>query len=617
MHEHILITLAGIGVAAIVCQWLSWWLKLPAILFLLLAGIVAGPVTGWLKPDQIFGDLLFPFVSLAVAVILFEGSLTLKLDEIRGLQSVVRRMVTTGMLVTWTITSVATHLLLGFEWQLAILFGALTVVTGPTVIVPMLRTVRPNARIASILRWEGIVIDPIGALLAVLTFEFIMLGHGGKAFGFTVVNFVSIILTGTALGALPGYLFGLLLRHHMVPEYLRNLATLILVFAVFVASNLVFEESGLLAVTVLGLWLANMKGVEMQDILSFKETLSLLFISGLFVILAARLDLRALQHMGLAAVYVFLVMQFVARPLKILISTWGSSLTWRERVLLGWIAPRGIVAAAVSALFALRLQEQNLANADLLVPLTFMVILGTVILQSATSRLLAQWLGVAEPDPRGFLIIGANPVARALAKTLVEKEFRVLLTDTHWENIRTARMEGLPTYYGNPISAHADQHLDLVGIGRMLALSPVTETNVLATMRYKPEFGPTAIYTLQTAQEKTASEKHKAAAMHRGYTLFGEDVTFNKLSSMLSQGATIHSTNITESFKFEDFLAKYGSKAIPLFALDTKGRIQLFVADGKMKPTNGWVVFSLIQKEPEIIDAADEASSSPEQAEAH
>ena len=326
MHEHILITLTGIGITAIVCQWLSWWLKLPAILFLLLAGIIAGPVTGWLSPDTLFGDLMFPMVSLAVAVILFEGSLTLKFSDIRGVQRVVRNMVTIGMLVTWTVTGLASHFFLGFSWPLAVLFGAVTVVTGPTVIIPMLRTVRPNARIANILRWEGIVIDPIGALLAVLTFQFILLEQGDLAYGQTLLSFAGILLTGIVMGAVPGYLFGLLLRHYLVPEYLRNLATLSLVFAVFTGSNLIYEESGMLAVTVLGLWLANMKDVDVEDILSFKESLSLLFISGLFIILAARLDVGALKQLGWPALYVFLAIQFVARPLKILVSTWGSSL---------------------------------------------------------------------------------------------------------------------------------------------------------------------------------------------------------------------------------------------------------------------------------------------------
>lgn len=599
MHEHILIALAGIGLIGITSQWLSWWLKLPAILFLLIGGIIAGPITGWLEPDTLFDDLLFPFVSLAVAVILFEGSLTLKFEQIRGLQQVVINLVSVGMLVTWAVTATATYLLLDIGWELALLFGAITVVTGPTVIIPMLRTVRPNSRLTNILRWEGIVIDPIGALLAVLVFNFIITGQGSDALGSTLLGFGTILVVGIVMGAVPGYLLGLLLRHHLLPEYLHNLTTLTLVFAVFVISNSLYHESGLLAVTVMGLWLANMKGVHIHDILSFKESLSLLFISGLFIILAARLDLNALIELGWPALFVLLAIQFIARPLKVLVSTFRSSLNWRERSLLGWIAPRGIVAAAVSALFALRLQQEGMNEAAILVPLTFMVIIGTVVLQSATARLFAIWLGVAEPEPRGFLIIGANPVARAIGQALQEQEFNVLLTDTTWENIRAARMAGLPTYYGNPISAHADQCLDLVGIGRMLALSPMADVNVLAGLRFRREFGLGSIYTLQTAQEKDAPDKLIAAEEHRGYRLFGEDVTFSKLSSLLSQGAEIHDTRLGDDFSFEDFKNKYGKRATPLFAIDPRSRIQVFVVDGKLAPDTDWVVLSLIEPSEE------------------
>ncbi|MEN8800797.1 MAG: cation:proton antiporter, partial [Thiogranum sp.] len=201
MEEHALFTIAGIVVLATACQWFAWWVKLPAILFLLLAGIVAGPLSGWIQPDELFGDLLFPMVSLSVAVILFEGSLTLKFTEIAGLENVVRRMVTSGLLVTCVVVAYATWHLLEFPLELAVLFGAFTVVTGPTVIVPLLRTVRPTAHIASILRWEGIVIDPIGALLAVLVFEFIISGQGGAALGHTLLSFARIIGVGLLFGA--------------------------------------------------------------------------------------------------------------------------------------------------------------------------------------------------------------------------------------------------------------------------------------------------------------------------------------------------------------------------------------------------------------------------------
>ena len=597
MSEYSLIALAGIGLLSIACQWFAWLVKLPAILFLLLTGVVAGPLTGWLEPDLLFGELLFPFVSLSVAVILFEGSLTLKFDQIRGLTKVVRNMVTVGMLTTWLVISIACYSFLAFPFELALLFGAVTVVTGPTVIIPMLRTVRPNARIANILRWEGIVIDPIGALLAVLVFEFIVSSGINQAISHTLLTFGQVIVIGVALGASAGHALGLILRHHLLPEYLHNMATLTLVFGVFALSNVLQAESGLLTVTVMGVWLANMRDVRVDDILGFKESLSLLLISGLFIILAARIEFNQIETLGWGALGILLVIQFVARPLKIFICTWGTNLSWQERALLSWIAPRGIVAAAVSALFAMQLQQKGYEQASLLVPMTFLVIIGTVVLQSSTSRFVAKKLGVAEPEPRGVLIIGANLVARKLAKAIEKHGFRALLTDSSWDNISAARMDGLNVYYGNPISEHADRHLELVGIGKMLGMSPQDDLNTLASLRYKREFGTNAVYSLPIKKKKSSTDKHIVADQHRGYTLFGEEVSYSKLASLVSKGADIHSTLLTREFGFDHYKEKYGKSAITLLAIDNKDRLRVFHAEGQIKPEAGWNIISLINKE--------------------
>ena len=601
MNETIVLSIAAVGALALACQWLAWWVKLPAILFLLLAGILAGPVSGWINPDVLFGDLLFPIVSLSVAVILFEGSLTLKFDEIKGLESVVRRMVSGGMLVTCAVTTIATYSLLDVSFQLALLFGALTVVTGPTVIVPLLRTVRPTAHLSNILRWEGIVIDPIGALLAVLVYEFIISGSGGAAWGHTFVLFAELLLTGLLLGCLSGYVLGIILRRHWLPEYLRNMATLMIVFGIFALSNHIRAESGLLTVTVMGIWLANMKHVEVDDILDFKETLSIVLISGLFILLAARVDFEQVKQLGWGALIVLLIMQFVARPLKVLISTWGSSLNWRERVMLSWIAPRGIVAAAVAALFSLQLQQRGFEQAEFLVPMTFIVIIGTVSLQSSTARLVAKWLGVAEPEPKGFLIVGSNSLARTIAKALHKHEVHVLLADTSWNNVRAAMMDNLPTFFGNVVSEYADRRLDLVGIGQLLALSSVREENALAAIRYRSEFGSANIYSLQVTSEKEGDTK--TGKPPAGKIAFGTDVSFTHLSTLLAEGAEIRSTRLSEEFGFDEYFEKYGQHAVPLFAISARGKLHVYAAGTELNPSAGWTIISLIsQSENNVSD---------------
>lgn len=599
MNEELIFALTAIGLLGALSQWVAWWVKLPAILFLLLSGIVAGPMTGWLDPDAIFGPLLFPFVSLAVAVILFEGSLTLKFSEIRGLEQVVRNMVTIGAMVTWIVIAFATHWLMHFEWPLALLFGALVVVTGPTVIVPMLRTVRPNIRIANILRWEGIIIDPLGAILAVLVFEFILSSQDGHAeFTHILRSLGEIIGSGLIFGAAAGQLLGVALRRHWIPEYLQSIVTLALLFLTFVAANHFQEESGLLAVTIMGIWLANMRRVPIEDILNFKETLSILLISGLFIILAARLDPAELDKLGWGTVGVLLVIQFVARPLKVLVSTVGSGLSWQEKALLSWIAPRGIVAAAVSALFALKLAAADFPQASTMVSLTFLVIIGTVVLQSATARPLALWLGVAEPEPRGVLIVGANKVARAIAAALQKQGFRVLLTDSHWPNIKEALLSGLEAFWGNAISARADRSLDLVGIGTLLGLSQNDHLNVLAVQKYVPEFGRDAVYALPPPKDKKATDIHTAAEEQRGRILFGEDLTYARLASALAAGAEIKATTLTETFSYDDYLETYGDRVLPLFAITKRGNLRIF-GDPEYNPSPqaGWTVISLVLPE--------------------
>ncbi|EEF78558.1 transporter, CPA2 family [Methylophaga thiooxydans DMS010] len=573
---------------------------MPAIVFLLIAGIVLGPLTGWLNPEALFGDLLFPMVSLAVAVILFEGSLTLKFEDIRGLQKVVRNILTFGVMITWFSIAVATHFLLEFSWGLSILFGAIMVVTGPTVIVPMLRTVRPNAKISNVLRWEGIVIDPLGAILAVLVFEVLLSIQlqGHVSVGHTIYMFGKTLVVGLSIGAVSGYLFGIILRKHWLPEYLHNVTTLALVFATFAISNEISEESGLLTVTVLGIWLANMKNVSVENILDFKEDLSILLISGLFILLAARLNFDSFQQLGMGAVMLFLFIQLIARPVKVFLSTIGSDLSWQEKVMISWIGPRGIVAAAVTALFSLRLQDIGVENADLLVPLAFAIIIGTVLVQGSTAKFIANRLGVAEPDDSGFLIIGANSVARVLAQALKENGFRTRLTDGSWTNVKQARMKGLDTYYGNAVSEHADRHLDLIGLGQVLALTPQSELNALAGLRYKAEFGSNHVYFLSTDKEKDkerSETKSRKAVSHDSHVLFSNEITYAKLASLISRGASIKQTKLTENFNFEDYLQQHGRRVTPLFAFNPRRRLRFFTAAENLQPESGWTVVALVQ----------------------
>jgi NhaP-type Na+/H+ or K+/H+ antiporter len=585
---------------------------MPAFVFLLAAGIACGPVLHYLNPEEVFGDLLFPMVSLAVAVILFEGSLTLRFSEIRGHGAMVRNLIPVGAVVTGIIGTLSAHWILNISWEIALLFGAISVVTGPTVIAPLLRAVRPNSKLANILQWEGIIIDPVGALLAVLVYEGIVSWGQGNVFGHSMYIFSTTLVVGSVLGVAAGYLNGQVLRKHWIPHYLHNAGTLTFMLGVYALSNEIAHESGLLTVTIMGIWMANMKQVPIEGLLEFKESLSVLLISALFIILAARIEFSAIAELGWGLALVLAVLMLVARPLSIFLSAIGTNLTWREKLFLSWIAPRGIVAAAVSALFAFQLTNNGFAGGETLVPLVFMLIIATVIIQSLTARPLAHLLGVAQAPEYGFLILGANPVARMIATELNKHEVPVVMADTSWENIRQARMENLQVYFGNPVSEHAANQLDLTGIGNFLVISPYKHMNSLATYHFLDWFGEQDnVFSLAEGEQEQQARHQTAEKIQRTRGLFN-GVSYAKLASLVSQGYTIKTTQLSEAFSYQDFLNRHRNQALVLFLLDSKNHIKPVRNMAELKPDEETTLISLVPpKAPEELkdSKADDSKS--------
>lgn len=591
MHAHDLILICGIVVGGFACQWIAWRVQLPAILFLLIAGILAGPVLGLVNADELFGDLLVPLVSVAVAVILFEGALTLKLSGIRGHGNVVRNLVSIGVLITWFVAGAAAHFVLGWDVYLAALFGAIVTVSGPTVVMPLLRTVRPNAAVANVLRWEAILIDPLGAILCLLVFEFIVAAQASDGIAQALRTVVVVATTGGLLGVTGGYLLGLAIRARKIPDYLRDYAGLAAALAIFAAAEAVREESGLLAVTIMGVWLANMRDVDLDDVLSFKESLTLVLVAGLFIVLAARLDFADLQALGWGAAIVFALVQLLGGPLRALLCSVGSELSIAERLYLGWVFPRGIVAAAISSLFALRLEVAGITGAESLVPLVFLVIVGSVVLQSASAGPFARWLGVAEPPPTGVLIVGANAAAIELAGALHDSGIRVLVTDSHWAGIRNARMRGIDTFYGSVVSGYADDNLQLTGLGNLVAMSRRPGLNELACVRFVKDFGRDHVYTFRSRQEERHG-KHKVSGESIGRVLFAGEISLETFIGRVHSGQTIGVTELSEEFSLEDYRARHRDALIVLL-VDPQGKVHFPVADSALEPGAGWRIGAL------------------------
>ncbi|HNP37191.1 MAG TPA: sodium:proton antiporter [Woeseiaceae bacterium] len=605
MHSNTFLLLSGILVTGFLCQWIAWRVKLPSILFLLLTGILVGPVLGWLRPDELFGDLLEPIVALAVAVILYEGSLTLKFAKIRGRGGVVRNLVTLGVIITWFAATAAAYYFLAWDIYLAALFGAIVTVSGPTVILPLIRTIRPKDSVASILRWEGILVDPIGAILAVLVFEYMVIVQfaGDDTDVFKTLGL--IVALGTVLGVVAGHALGVVLRKHWLPDYLRDYAALAVVILVFSVAEMTHSETGLLAVTVMGVWQANMRDLDLDDILDFKESLTLVLVAALFIILAARLNPDNLLGLGAGALLVFLFLQFIAGPLRAFVSAIGSELNWRERLFLGWIFPRGIVAAAVSALFALRLENMGYAGAEKLVPMVFAIIVGTVVVQSLSGRVVARWLGIANPEPTGALIVGAHNVALCYAEALHKCGHQVLVASSDWRGISDARMKGLAVFYGSPVSSYAERHLDLTGIGHLLALSHRPDLNELACLRYRYDLGRDAVYTIRQ-QSEGSHDKFKISGESGGRVLFGGGFAMNDIGELLEKGAEARSTELTDSFDLDAYTARYPNRLI-LFVTTESGKVRYPTGPDSLTAPAGSKVTALAVKADEQV-----ASEEPE-----
>jgi len=583
--------LAGVVILGVLSHWLAWRLKLPAILFLLLIGVLAGPALGVVRPDELFGEALFPIVSLSVAVILFEGSLTLRWAELRGIGAAVWGLVSVGAALTTLAIAFFANLLIGAPWPVALMIGALCSVTGPTVVVPMLRAIRPKPSVSNALRWEGIIVDPIGAMLAVLVAEFVRTQTAEAVW----LSIGKLLAAGLGCGLGAAFVLAFLLRRHLVPWYLRDVVALAFVLGAFTAANSLAHEAGLLAVTAMGMALANMKQVSVDDILDFKESLTLLLVAVLFITLAARIDFGAFTALTWGLPFFLAAVIFVVRPLAVFAGTAFSSLGLREKLLMSWIAPRGIVAASVASLFALDLRAQGVEGSELLVPAVFSVIIGTVVLQSATARRVAAALELANPEPRGVIIVGAAAANRAFAAKLKERGYEVTISDTGWAEVRAARMDGFDAYYGRIVSEHAEHHVDLSGVGYLFAMTPRRDQNTLACLHFRPELGAHAVFALRSNEENRNHMRAMSGQM-RVVHLFGKDFTYDDWERLFAEGAELRVTRLSESFGFQEYRASLPGEFMPLVGIDPRGHLFPWTDEGRPTLRAGWQLLSLIPK---------------------
>ncbi|PYG31632.1 cation:proton antiporter [Pelagimonas varians] len=595
------LALALIGVLGVGSQWLAWRLRLPAIVLMLAAGLLVGPGLGILNPEQQFGDMLRPMIGIAVAIILFEGGMVLNLHSLNDAAKGVRRLVIVGAPLGWAASAAVLHYVAGLGWASAAVFGGIMIVTGPTVIAPLLRQARLQKRPAALLQWEAIVNDPVGALAAVLAFEVVVVLNSATSAGHAVQQLVVGIGLASVLGVLGGYGIAKSFRRGWAPEYMKIPILFVVLIAVFAASDAVLHESGLLAVTIMGLWIANSDLPSYVELRRFKEHATVLLVSGVFILLSANMSRDTLAALDWRAGLFVLAVICIARPLPVLVALAFTNVPWRERALVAMTGPRGVVLVAVAGLFGERLAELGIEDGAQIAPLAFALVLATVVLHGFTLTPVARILGLTAGTAPGVLILGGSRWSVAFAQALEKLGLQVLLADPNHAHLRSAREAGVPVYYGDILSEAAEDRLDLVAFDMLISATDNDAYNTLVATDLAPEFGRSNVFQLRRVREK--STRH-ALPVTLGGRPFGADETFFELNAKIAEGWTFRSTNLTEEFSADDWRAEHPD-AIPIAVVGKGGGLRLLGPDDKLRDVTGAQVLSFGPKRPDLPNGTD------------
>ncbi|MCR9226348.1 MAG: cation:proton antiporter [Flavobacteriaceae bacterium] len=587
-----MLELAGIIILGIIAQWVAWRFKLPAILPLILIGLLVGPIATlytedgskliepiWNGEKGLFpGEGLYYFVSLAISVILFEGGLTLKRAEISNVGPVITKLITIGTIVTFFGAGVAAHYIFGLSWQISFLFSGLIIVTGPTVITPILRNIPLKKDVSAVLKWEGILIDPIGALVAVLVFEFISVGEGQAFTQTALIEFGKIILFGTTFGFTFAHALAFAIKRNFIPHYLLNVVSLSTVLLVYVESDLFAHESGLLAVVVMGMVMGNMNLPNLKELLYFKESLSVLLISILFILLAANINISDLELIyNWNTVALFAVIVFIIRPIGVFLSAQGSNLKFNEKLFIGWVGPRGIVAAGIASLFGSKLMLRGEPGAEYITPLVFMIVLGTVLLNATTARFFAKLVGVFLKKSEGILIIGASKLSRLIGNYLRKNNRHVVLIDNNQNNVDKAKKLGLEAISANIFSDTLTDNIELNDMGYLMALTGNSDINKFAIDKFQRQFGENGAFRLVNTEEVNDPDNNPKEG------LFSHTDDFIQLMDTVRKHPTIHEIDLEDKEHYDNLIDITFEERdiVPLFTKSPDGSIEIIPANSK------------------------------------
>jgi len=581
--------IALVGAIGVGSQWIAWRLRMPAIVLMLVAGILIGPVLGIFDPARDIGPLMGPMISIAVAIILFEGGLSLNFHTLQDAVGGVRRLVYIGAPLGWLMSALSLHYVAGLSWSSSAVFGGIMIVTGPTVIAPLLRTARLSRRPATLLQWEAILNDPIGALAAVLAFEVVIALNTATTASEAMLELFIGAAVATAAGVAAGIGLSRAFKRGWVPEYMKVPVLFALLLGVFAASDAVLHESGLLAVTIMGIVIANSKLPSYEEMRRFKEHATVLLVSGVFILLAAGLDVEALGNLDWRAAAFVAVVVLVARPVTVFISLIGSGIPFREKLLVALTGPRGVVLVAVAGLFGERLLSLGFEDAALIAPLAFALVAVTVVVNGFPLAPFARLLGLTGADTPGVVIIGGSDWTTQLAEVLKKAKIPVLMTDPNFIRLRKARAAGIDTFSGDILSEAAEQRVELVSYATLIAATDNDAYNTLVTTDLAPEFGRENVF--QVMREKSESSRHQLPRTLGGRPL-GLEATHAELRDLIAQGWRFRSTRLSEEFTLEDWRAE-SPEARLLAQITTSGEIKFMRKNEEFKGGDGIHVIAL------------------------
>ena len=589
------IALVSILVAGIICQWLAWRFRLPAIVLLAACGLILGPISGWINPAVEFGTGLTAVTSLFVAIILFEGGLNLQFHELRETAQVTRRLTSIGVILAWGIGIAMAHWVGGLSWAVSALLGAILVVTGPTVIMPLLKHAKLNRRTASYLKWEGIINDPIGVLLAVLVYQYLLYSGEGPAIQSVIASLALALGVSAVLGGGVAYGLGYSFRQGWIPEYLKAPSVIAAVLAVYALSDLAQHESGLLATTLMGVVMGNMRLRSLDEMRRFKEYITIILVSFLFVVLTASLTMESIRAIHWPLIAMVLGFVFVVRPLAVFLATIRTDCSWQDRVLMGWIAPRGVVAAASAGAFAPALIDAGFSDAQYLVPAVFMLIFTTIIAHGFSLGPLTKLLKLGSASKGRILIVGASPWTIELASALKKINQDVVIADTEWGRLQSARQQGIDTWFGEVLSDLAEEAMALDNIYTVLAATGNNHYNSMVCNHFAPHLGRHRVF--QPYDSGIERHNRVVSETRRGITAFSANISYAELWTRMIRGWAIRKTSITDTYTEADFLAKLPGDAVRLAIIPESGKLE-WLSQKARKLQSGDTVISFVPPEP-------------------